>query len=232
MSTLLKLTLALLGSVFITHMAHATIAIDDTPWPPEQPQIQGRSLAALPVDKRPVFVHAFIHDDVKESQSAIYAEHFLPMVKEIKAFNGRPVSIQFIRNQGSYTDYAYKSEDEQATFRHWKKLALQYRDEKNLPYERTTKFLLITKDNLNSRVGGIAGVGQQTGIASLKINLNVGHELGHMLDAAHEHSDVLYRGGWWCDTYMVPSPNLLTSNCHVYTDANREKINDFLKNVP
>ncbi|KAA0963614.1 hypothetical protein [Pseudomonas sp. ANT_H12B] len=232
MPALLKLTLALFGSVFIAFTAQATIAIDDTSWAPVKPQIQIRSFKALPVDKMPIFIHTFIHDDIAESQSEIYAKHFLPMVKEIEGTTGRRVSVQFIRHQPTYTDFAYENSDEQATYQSWSKLAIQYRNKQNLPYQQTTKFLLLTRNSLNSRVGGIAGVGEQVGIASLKSTIIVGHEVGHMLDASHENGEVLFRSAWWCDSYMVPSPNILTSNCNIYTDANRERINAFLKNVP
>lgn len=232
MPTLLKLTLALFGSVFIAYTAQATIAIDNTPWPPVEPQIQIRSLKALPLEKMPIFIHAFIHDDIAEPQSEIYKKHFLPMVKEIEGVTGRRVSVQFIRHQPTYTDFAYENSDEQATYQSWNKLAIQYRDKQNLPYQRTTKFLLLTNKSLNSRVGGIAGIGQQTGIASLKSTIIVGHEVGHMLDASHENSEVLFRGAWWCESYMVPSPNLLTTNCDIYTNANRERISAFLRDAP
>ncbi|MBV4521814.1 hypothetical protein KVG88_17265 [Pseudomonas sp. SWRI74] len=222
----------LLLAALTSNSAHATIAIDDTPWPAEQPQPKARSLVEPLVSKMPIFIYAFIHDDVLEPQSDIYTKHFLPMVKEIEGFTGRRVSIQFIRNLRTFTDFNYEHENEQTTYLNWYGLASYYRDEKNLPRTRTTKFLLITKNALNNRVAGIAGLGQQTGIASLKSALFVGHEIGHMLDADHEHGDVLFRNGWWCDSYMVPSPNLLNANCHFYTDANQQRISDFLSNVP
>ncbi|KJZ48244.1 hypothetical protein VC35_07430 [Pseudomonas fluorescens] len=184
------------------------------------------------VSKHTIFINTFIHDDVKEPQSQIFEKFFLPLIKEIEGFTGRRVSIQFIRNLQPYTNFVYENEDHQATANKWKVLALKYRNEKNLPYNKTTKFLLVTKNQLNNQAAGIAGAGQQFGIASLIRELYVGHEIGHMLDASHENGELLYRSGWWCDSYMMPAPTYLTSACHVYTNANRQRISAFLSDAP
>lgn len=232
MNILFTLKLILFGTVFISVASQATIAIDEKPWPLEISQPVVKSLDTANTSKHTIFIHTFIHDDVKEPQSEIFEKFFLPMIKEIEGFTQRRVSIQFIRNLPPYTNFVYENEDHQSTGKKWDILALKYRNEKNLPYNRTTKFLLITKNLLNSKVAGIAGVGQQFGIASLTNVLAVGHEVGHTLDAKHENSDVLYRGGWWCDSYMKPNPTYLAGNCHVYTDANRQRISAYLNNVP
>jgi hypothetical protein len=232
MPNILTITCALLGSLFMTTMTQATVAIDDTPWPAEQNTTLARSLAAPLGGKIPIFIHAFIHDDVTQPQSEIFAEHFLPMVKELEGVTGRRVSVQFIRNQPTYTDFAYMNEDELVTMKKWRDRTHDYKVEKNLPSTRTTKFILLTKSALNDRVAGLAGTGQQAAIASLKSAANVGHEIGHTLDALHENSEVFYRGGWWCESYMIPNPKLLVGNCHTFTEANRARISNFLSNVP
>jgi hypothetical protein len=251
MLTSSKWILALLSSALITQTTHATVAIDDTPLPPELHFYQERSLPpelhiqqkhSLPAidsrsvtvaEKRPIFIFAFIHDDVPASKlKRIRDDSFIPLQKEIKSFSGRRVHVEFIRNLPTYTDFSYKHNDEQESYNRWRELAANYQNNKNLPLNRTTKFILITHENLNSRVGGIAGFGQPSGIASLTWSQNIGHEVGHMLDATHEQSEVLYRGGWWCDSYMVKAPNTFNGNCHVFTDANRARISAFLSNVP
>jgi hypothetical protein len=222
----------LFAILFITSSTQATIPIDDTHWPSEKDKPALQPFEAPNVSKHTIFINTFIHDDVKEPQSQIFEKFFLPLIKEIEGFTGRRVSIQFIRNLQPYTNFVYENEDHQATANKWKVLALKYRNEKNLPYNKTTKFLLVTKNQLNNQAAGIAGAGQQFGIASLIRELYVGHEIGHMLDASHENGELLYRSGWWCDSYMMPAPTYLTSACHVYTNANRQRISAFLSDAP
>lgn len=220
------------ATFFMTHPALATLAVDDIPWRLEISQPLMQPFDASNTSKQTIFIHTFIHNDVREPQSQIFERFFLPMVKELEGITGRRVSIQFIRNLPPYTEFYYKNEDQKATAKNWDLLTIKYRNEKNLPYARTTNFLLITNDLLNSSTAGIAGVGAQFDIASLTNVLAVGHEIGHMLNANHENAEILYRGGWWCDSYMMPNPTYLTGNCHVYTDANRQRISTFLNNVP
>lgn len=232
MNTLTKLKLILFAILFITSSAQATIPIDYTHWPSEIDQPMVQPFEAPNTSKHTIFINTFIHDDVKEPHPQIFEKFFLPMIKEIEGFTGRRVSIQFIRNLQPYTNFQYKNENYEATSNKWKILTNIYRNEKNLPQTKTTKFLLVTNNLLNDRVAGVAGIGSQSAIAALTSELNVGHEVGHMLDATHENSDVFYRNLWWCDSYMVPQPNSLTGTCHVYTDANRQRISAFLSNVP
>lgn len=255
-----KWIFALVSSAIIIPASHASV-VDDKPLPPELHFYQPRALPpelhfsgenqlppelhiqqkgslspsdsriATVAEKRPIFIHTFIHDDVTEPQSEIYAKHFLPMVNEIKGFTGRHVSVQFIRHLPTYTDFAYKHENSQETLNRWHDQTFKYKVGKKLPSEKTTKFLLITKDVLNTLNSGVAHVGGQVAISSLKSERHVGHEVGHTLNATHEDSDKFFNG-WWCDSYMVLSPTFGHSNCNRYSDANRERINTFLSNVP
>lgn len=232
MLNLLKVIPLLISGLLINPESHASIAIDNTSWPPELASIQTRTLSAPLMEKRSIFIYAFIHDDVTLPQSQIFHEHFLPLIKELESVTGRRVSVQFIRNQPPYTNIAYKDADNKKVYQNWLSRAIHYRNEHNLPDKRTTKFILLTQQALNERTAGLAGNGQEAAIASLKSKINVGHEIGHTLTAAHENYDVFYRGGWWCESYMTTSPNSLYSNCNTYTDANREKLRTYLNNVP
>jgi hypothetical protein len=222
--------------VFFTHSAHATLA-NDIAMPTEQivNPVHIRSATINTVDplteRRPIFIHTFIHDEILDQESEIFSKHFLPMVKELKALTGRRVTVLFIRNQPPYTNFSYKSEDEQAIALNWRKLAIQYRNDKNLPSTGTTKFLIITKDLINSRTAGLAGLGDQVAIAALNTGLTVGHEIGHTLNATHENSKV-FLTPWPCDSYMIPNPTFGYSNCDRYSDENRKRINAFLSKLP
>lgn len=232
MLNLLKVTPLLLAGLLISSTSHGSITTDNTSLPPELPSIQTRTLSAPLMEKRPIFIYAFVHDDVTLPQSQIFHEHFLPLIKELESVTGRRVSVQFLSNLPSYTDFAYKDDDNKTAYQNWLTRAIHYRNEHNLPDKRTTKFILLTQQALNEKTAGLAGNGQEAAIASLKSKINVGHEIGHTLTAAHENYEVFYRGGWWCESYMTSSPNSLYSNCNTYTDANREKLRAYLNNVP
>ena len=232
MFNLLTITPILLAGLIIHSVSHASVAIDHTSGPPEPSSIQTRSLSAPLVEKRPIFIHAFIHDDITQPQSEIFTQHFLPMIKELESVTGRRVSVQFVRNRPSYTDFAYRDDDNQRVYQNWLRRAIHYRNEQNLPDTPTSRFILLTKQGLNEKTAGLAFSGGQVAIASLKSKLFVGHEIGHTLTASHDNSDVFYRDGWWCESYMAPKANSLYSNCNTYTDANREKIRAFLNSVP
>ena len=230
MPRLYSLALTLLFASLVNQTVFATVAKDETPWPLSRSE-RLNTLDSIPVEKRPIFIFAFVHDDVPESQvSSIYPEHFLPVIKEIRSTTGRDVSVIFVRNTPPYTSYAYKGET-QASYDGWKDLGIAYRDANNLPIGRTTKFMLLTKDWMNSDTLGLAGMGQQFALATLSHKQIVGHELGHMLDAEHEFSEVRYNG-WWCETFMAAKVNPLLSNCYVFTDPNRGRIRNFLNPVP
>ncbi|MHC8398133.1 hypothetical protein ACYZTX_01200 [Pseudomonas sp. MDT1-17] len=230
MPRLYKLALTLLLTALVNQTVQATVVKDETPWPLAQ-SFGSKTLSVIPVEKRPIFIFAFIHDDVPESKiPSIYPDHFLPVIKEIRSTMGRDVSVIFIRNAPPYTNYAYRGKN-QASYDGWKDLGINYRETNNLPVGRTTKFMLLTKEWMNSETLGLAGMGQQFALATLNSKQIVGHELGHMLDAEHEFSEVRYNG-WWCETFMAAKVNPLLSNCYVFTDPNRARISNYLSRVP
>lgn len=230
--------LTLLLTIFLlsTQATYATLVVDNTPWPADHSDTHPtpKSFSVKSTEKRPIFVFAFVHDDIRNSDNASLIEgHFLKWIKEIDAVAGRRVSVEFIRNTPPYTHYSYKGDSTDAYWG-WATLAGNYRDAKNLPHNKTTKFLLLTDSAINGtffeqRVLGVAGPGQPFGIASLT-GQTVGHELGHMLTADHDNAEVQYNG-WWCETFMRNvTPGL--SNCHVYSEGNRERIRSYLSDTP
>lgn len=237
MPTLLKSALVLLSSVFFNSIANASLVIDDTPWPSHptagQYSIPALSLdsASAPVESRPIFIFAFVHDDVPESKiNSIFPDYFLPMIKEIKAFSGRRVSVEFIRNTPPYTNFAYKGENK-TSYNRWVDLAYAYRSSNNLPDNRTTKFILLTNDKINANTLGLASAGQFAAIASLPSFGSVAHEMGHLLDGNHESAEIKYNG-WWCETFLYFEREPLRSNCYTYTDANKARMNAYLSEAP
>lgn len=209
---------------------YATQVIDETPWPLAT-LLTPKSLSNVAVERRPLFVIAFVHDDVHETTiSSLFSHHLVPLIKELQETTGRKVSVRLVRDEPPYTNYAYKGAS-QTSYDGWRELGTHYRDKNNLPVNRTTKFILLTKDYMNDETAGLAVSGQQFAIASLVHKQVVGHEIGHLLDAQHELSEERFYG-WICETFMIPKVNPLKGNCEVFTDPNRSRINAYLANVP
>ncbi|WP_143751074.1 reprolysin-like metallopeptidase [Burkholderia sp. HI2714] len=96
---------------------------------------------------------------------------------------------------------------------------------------RRNKFLLFTESNPSWTVAGYAAEGGHVGVASNYGYQIAAHEFGHMIGATHENADVIYTGGWWCETIMK-SPNPLRSNCYRYSDENIKLIRNYFSWSP
>ncbi|MDU8456397.1 MULTISPECIES: hypothetical protein [Pseudomonas syringae group] len=183
--------------------------------------------------QRPLFLFLFIHDDVKEtSNERLTEDYFTWLIKDLESFTGRRVHLQFVRNVTDVTDVEYKNDNLDQTYAIWKGRLNQYLSEQNLPKNGTTKYLLLTQSKLNSGTLGFATLNGHTGIASLATFTAPAHELGHMLGGTHELAEVIYKGGWWCETNLVATRQSIRANCYVYSDKNKQKIAANLSEFP
>ncbi|MDU8502608.1 hypothetical protein RYB01_25955 [Pseudomonas syringae] len=188
--------------------------------------------AALADDtsKRPLFFFLLIHDDVKEtSDERLTQDYFAWLIKDLESFTDRRVHLQFVRNVPDVTDFQYKNENTDQTYGAWRSEINQYLKEQNLPINGTSKYLLVTQSKMNSTTAGFNG---NTGIASLETFTAPAHELGHMLGGTHELAEVIYKGGWWCETNLVATRQFVRANCYVYSDKNKQKIAANLSEFP
>lgn len=184
----------------------------------------------------PIRLFAIFHDDVPAAKrSTTYADHIRPFTAEFENITGRKIHVIFDRNRPPYTNFNYKSKDQNNMFEDWKKLAWEYKRERyernEFPLSSNDRILLITNDFINGGpvfggVGGIANGPGLTAIASLDFKQVIGHELGHSFNAIHEEGEVLYNG-WWCETFMF-EPLPLRSNCFVFSEGNRKRIKDYV----
>ena len=97
-----------------------------------------------------------------------------------------------------------------------------------------TKVILVTRDILNDTAAGAALIWSptsfgQVAIASVTSYSVVGHEIGHLLGAKHEDSEVQFNG-WFADTYMAPKREIIKSHSYTFSPANRQNIKNYLAN--
>jgi len=187
--------------------------------------------------KRDINIFAIVHDDLPASAiKNIYADHFHPFVQELESFIDRKFNVAFGR-AAPYSQFNYKGNDPLRTLRAWETLGRQYLEWARIEGFETgplDQVVLLTKENLNEKTAGAALLWPplNTGnfaISSLGSRINVGHEVGHLLGARHEDSEIQYNG-WWCETYMTPQPHPLRSICYSFSQKNRENIKNHLAN--
>jgi hypothetical protein len=184
--------------------------------------------------KKPITIIAIIHDDVtKSAQETIYADHFYPFINELESFTGRKFNVIFGKG-APYSEFDYKGNDPLKILQRWEGHGYKYIEKlKNQGHQfGLALVILLTHDPINEKTLGAALIHAPTytgnfAIASLTGYINVGHEIGHLLGAKHEDSEVQYNG-WWCETYMTPGRDPLKSICYRYSPANRENIKRYL----
>ncbi|WP_347902786.1 hypothetical protein [Pseudomonas purpurea] len=186
--------------------------------------------------KNAINIVAIVHDDVPEAtRKTIYADHFQPLVKELESFTDRKVNVIF-GGGAPYSNFAYRGEDTMTILRGWEALGYKFLDEMRKEgfdlSDPLTKVILVTHQNVNIKIAGIALLWPPTNtgtfaIASLNSFLHVGHEIGHLLGANHENWEVQYNG-WWAETYMVPERNMIRSISYTFSSANRQNIKNYL----
>jgi hypothetical protein len=191
--------------------------------------------------KKTITIMVIIHSDLQNYQkNNLYADYFVWLKTELELISGREVLILMYHHDEApkLAGYNYRNENESAALQGWRdllhdlysKISNRDRDEANL-----TKFLLLTRDNINEELGGIigliAGIAMFKGhcaIASIGSYRYPAHEIGHMLGATHEDSEVVY-DGWWHDTIMLADDfSLARGNVYRFSDKNRENIREYL----
>ncbi|MBI6621048.1 hypothetical protein YA0783_22365 [Pseudomonas corrugata] len=176
-----------------------------------------------------------LHDDLKGYEyRKLSSDHFVWLKTELELISGREVIITFARPQPPYSHlrrFDYKGADASSKLSAWRNAAQDWRYEtlRNNDYDpRLTKTLLLTKDNINKTISGIAELGGHFGIASIRTYNTPAHEIGHLFNADHKDSVIEY-DGWWKDSIMhADSYSDLRGNTYRFSESNRENIRQYL----
>ncbi|KPC31448.1 Uncharacterized protein ABJ99_2818 [Pseudomonas syringae pv. cilantro] len=183
--------------------------------------------------KRPLTLNLVLHDDLAHHNThELRQDYFAWLIKDLESFTDRYVRLTFIRDIPGLTDFAYQNDDVDETFYAWKNRMDRYVIDSGMERDATTKYLLLTQNKINSNTLGASEDKSYTGIASLETYAIPAHELGHMLGGTHEAAEILYKGGWWCQTNIIESHEKIRSNCYVYSDANKQIIAEHLNRHP
>ncbi|MVW87541.1 reprolysin-like metallopeptidase [Pseudomonas sp. PB101] len=195
--------------------------------------------------KKPISIIIVLHQDLQGyEKNVLYTDYFSWLKTELESISERDVRF-FMYDHHEVPDlsgYNYKNEDGSAALRGWvtligdwyKRVLKSDEHEVNL-----TKILLLTRDNIHTKagglLGGIGGFGLIKGhcaIAAITTYQIPAHEIGHMFGATHEDSEVVY-DGWWHDTIMLTDEFSSTrGNAYRYSDKNRDNIRKYLSAFP
>ncbi|MFP0197053.1 hypothetical protein ACKJSM_18030 [Pseudomonas sp. PHC1] len=187
------------------------------------------------MSEQPLTLNVFIHEDLaNHSRLGLYKTHFSWFADEIQKLSGRKISINMFTpsEAKALSDFDYKNVSSDHSLGGWIGKLINHLGPERLGglHTKFNKYLLLTRDNINSDVAGVAQPGGFAAIASTRGDGTAAHEAGHMFGATHEDSEVLYNG-WWSETIMNNdgfSP--LRSEAKRFSDKNRENIRNYLDN--
>ncbi|ALU62956.1 MULTISPECIES: hypothetical protein [Pseudomonas syringae group] len=183
--------------------------------------------------RQPLTLYLVLHDDLSHHNTLeLRQDYFAWLIKDLESFTDRYVRLAFIRDVPGLTDFAYQNDDVDETYYAWKNTMDRYVIDNDMERNATNKYLLLTQNKINSKTLGASEDKSYTGIASLETFTIPAHELGHMLGGTHEAAEVLYKGGWWCQTNIIESHEKIRSNCYVYSDANKQIMAEHLNRFP
>jgi len=160
----------------------------------------------------------------------LYKTHFSWFADEIQNISGRKISINMFTpsEAKALSDFDYKNGSYSDSVDAWVKKLVNHFGPGQLGHTKFNKYLLLTRDNINTKIAGSARQGGFAAIASIRREGTAAHEAGHMFGATHEDGEVLYNG-WWSETIMNGDEfSPLRSDAKRFSDKNRENIRNYL----
>ncbi len=197
---------------------------------PETPDADTTDHAPSP----PLVLNLFYHDQLEPREIASLGPDYLAwFIKELTQVTGRRIEVISLSRIPDLTDLGYRQDDALASLSAWDDRVRGYIEKMNLPKStRRHKYVLITRHNINAEVLGIAFPTKGVAIASIKAYNTLGHEIGHLFGAVHEHAETRLAAFPPCRTLMYPEHTLLIANCFVFSEKNRQTIHQDVNGKP
>lgn len=183
----------------------------------------------------PLRLTVFLHNDIPvEKRHSIHQDYFAHWLEEIKKLTSRRVEITYLEDVRGISDFQYANRPLKDIIKDLSWGVSRYFQEYGgiKGSFKTEKSLLLTYKQIDRTTMGAAVDGGTVGLASMAAYSTAAHELGHMMKATHEQAEVLYRNGWWCETYTFSTRLSLRANCYRYSDLNRQAISAYLSDAP
>ncbi|WP_426233594.1 reprolysin-like metallopeptidase [Pseudomonas sp. TWP3-2] len=181
---------------------------------------------------QPLTLNVFMHEDLSNySRQKLYETHFSWFADEIQNCSNRKLTVNMFTpsEAKALSDCDYKNISSTVTLAAWKEKLNNHFGPQLLhdSHTRFNKYLLLTRNNINQSILGIAQFKGYAGIASITSDMTPAHEAGHMFGATHADSEVLYNG-WWSETVMTAESSPLRGNANRFSDKNRQNIRNYL----
>ena len=145
------------------------------------------------MSKLPITLTVFIHEDLKDyNQDLLFSHHFDWLKHTITKISGRAIYVNFVQpsDAPSMSNLDYKTDDLEKLLTTMAAELEQHISAKNTSLENSIrKFLLLTRDDINKNVLGVAFESGSLAVASITNSATAAHEVGHMLSANHQDSD-------------------------------------------
>jgi len=177
----------------------------------------------------PLCIGIYLHDDLLPTDTRleeIHQKYFSWLLRELKTvFPGKHIYFHYMKHVPGITDMSYRTWfDEMRSLQTFTLKAVEHGMGGAIPYSYVHKYLLMTDSGPSLRADGVAG--RYSAIASNNRYSIPAHEIGHMLDAEHEHSRVHYYG-WWCGTLMNSSmAAFFRTSCYFFSEENRQRMRE------
>ncbi|MGJ7547357.1 hypothetical protein [Pseudomonas alloputida] len=177
-----------------------------------------------------LIIHVYLHDELASvSEQALYRDYLKHWEDEMHAFTSQPIEVIYHRDIPGITDIEYAaSNNAQSTLQAFHNAVAELRFQE---YPGgINKSILVTENgyellNNGNTLQGLAQFEGNYAIASRTSYASLGHEIGHMLGATHEHAETIRTPLLVkCETYVYPERAWDRSNCYHYSDANRLNI--------